>query len=147
MGGIIQWIITNAQRISAWALAIAAIASVLVAVSDSNVYREVSNNATMFKRLVTTGCDKVNTVVSSMNRAVSTAANDDTSGWVNLIFYMVYLDGWGELMTFLAANFEAVLVSTFFLAAACAGLAVVVFLYSRKRLLANAVAGTPLLTT
>lgn len=146
MGAIVQWIITHAQRIAAWGLIVVAVGSLVYAVSSSGVYNETTRNLSAFTRLVDRAAGSIPTITGGMNSAISDAINDG-GGWVQLICYMVYLDGWGELITLISANFDALLVSTVALGLACGGMAVSVFLYSRKRLLANAVAGSPLAVT
>lgn len=146
MGAIVQWVITHLQRIAAWALIIAAVGSVFYAVGVSGVYTDVTTNLGTFARLIDIAAQKIPDVTSSMNRAISESTNAG-GGWVQLITYMVYLDGWGELTTLLAANFEALVLATVGVALSCAGMAVVVFLYSRKRMLANAMAGSPIAIT
>lgn len=146
MGAIVQWIITHAQRIAAWGLLVAAVGSLVYALSQSDVYQQTAGNLSAFRRLVDRAASSVPTVTSAMTTAISDSINDG-GGWVQLICYMVYLDGWGELMALISANFEALLVSTVSLGLACGTMAVTVFIYTRKRLLANAVAGSPLAVT
>lgn len=146
MGAIVQWIITHAQRIAAWGMIVVSVGSLLYAVSQSGIYEQTAGNLSAFTRLVGRAADAIPTITAGMNTAMSDAINDG-GGWVQLICYMVYLDGWGELVALLTANFDALLVSTITLGLACGAMAATVFLYTRKRLLANAVAGSPLAVT
>lgn len=146
MGAIVQWIITHAQRIAAWGMIVVSVGSLLYALSQSGVYQQTAGNLSSFSSLVDRASSSIPTITGAMNTAMSDAINDG-GGWVQLICYMVYLDGWGELTTLISANFDAILVSTITLGLACGTMAATVFLYTRKRLLANAVAGSPLAVT
>lgn len=141
MGAIVQWIITHAQRVAAWAMLLAAVGALIFALDNSGAFRDLSNNLSAFGTLLETGSQKVPVVTQSFNAAINQAITDG-EGWVQLICYMVYLDGFGEITTLLSANFQAILVATFACASLCAGMMIAVFVFTRQKLLSNAVSGS-----
>lgn len=140
MGAIAVWVIKHAQRIAAWAMILAALGALAYGIHESAAYRTLAAGTQNIGQFLYRALDMLNTSVSGMNTAMNTALSDGNgSPWVRLICYCAYLDGWGELTTLVAANFEGLVATTFAAFVLVWRIALLVFAYTKTRQIAQAI--------
>lgn len=138
MGAIVQWILTNGQRIAGWALVLTAIGALAMGIQSSGAWSRFSTATENFGTLITKSGEIVTDVTGSLNDALDKAL-DESNSWVRLMLYMVYFEGWGHLTAFVSANVQGLLVLSFGSAVVLFGLVVLVFTYTKARQLGQAI--------
>lgn len=137
MGAIAAWIAEHARQVVAWGIFLAAIVALAAAVQRSGVYETFTNAQNSIRDRITKILDYPSDIVATLNSVAQTAANEDSSGWVRVIFYAVNLDGISRAFRLISENFRTLCVTMLALWAVVWKVLLACFAYSRGVALAR----------
>lgn len=137
MGAIAAWIAEHARQVVAWGIFLAAIVALVAAIQRSGVADTFTSATRSINARITAILEYPSDIVTSLNGIASQAANEDSSGWVKVIFYSVNLDGVSRAFRLITENFRALCVTMLALWAVVWKVLLACFAYSKGVALAR----------
>lgn len=137
MGAIAAWIAEHARQVVAWGVFLAAIVALAAAIQRSGVATSFDNARRDINRRIDKILEYPSDIVQTLDNLATSAANEDSSGWVRLIFYCVNLDGVSRAFRLITENFRALCVTMLALWAVVWKVLLASFAYSKGVALAR----------
>lgn len=137
MGAILTWIAEHARQLVAWTIFIAAISALIVAVSSSGAEQTISDGLRDARTFFLQAVRSSTTMVDLVDDAVNKSIDHDEAGWVKLIYYLLYLRGFRDIINLLVTNFRTLIVAILAAWAVVWRIFAAVFIYSRGVALAR----------
>lgn len=121
---LLTWIIDNGRTIAAWAIVVGAVSAVVAAVHSSGVLQDVSERK---HSIVAAVRGVVNYAPSKIAPVKTAVASTNDGGWGSLIMWILCFDDILDIVTLVAANFQALMIACCTIVVLCAVLCALFF--------------------
>lgn len=140
MGAIAVWVLEHGKVVLAWSILLTAFALFVSSVSSSSMFTRVGGSIDA----VVSGCADAAALVPSSVSAINSAIRDsldESNGFGQLIYYLSGLDTLQSMLTFIAAQFSAIITGVVAIGSSALSLASIAWLLKRTQRWIVAISG------
>lgn len=112
MGAIVAWIAEHARQLVAWTMIIAAISALVAGIVASGAADTMWQVVDRIASFAAHTVDQTRGVQDGIHALTNGALSQDERGWVRLLYYTLYIEGFGELIDLVVINMRALLISS-----------------------------------